>query len=486
MAPTPPPTRPGVRRNLTYREKVEIVRKKEAEPDWTQRSLSLWAQQQFGLEVKPTQATISNILRAKDRLLTTTVPPEFRSARRVKHPELDLRMIQWVLQELRNNVPLTRGAIQSKAIALAQEMQLPSGVSFSKGWVSSFMNRHQLNFIRRPGDASDRIEVMHPGPLPPTEAPKPESETGNASYTAIIGGNGLAAAVAPVPQAAAVAPVPQAAVATPVSQAASVAPPKPTGKRRRTNTSNVWESCENLSAEDRATLEVLLDWVVMPGSYARWRLQKNDAAKEPLCEEINLFLRSHGLRGMSSTEIRVRLTMFATSFQVAHSWLDQTGVAYPTSVANTTPEQVDAKSYILQLCPHYEVLAPVLVKFTGEGDDSEDKESVDDGETQDVEMAQEMEVTSTPGAQEDRGTYSTTTTVKAAKQPRRRSTGVASAEKLAVGKAQRQRLFELECERLKSDIETKNVQLMLEKTLARKKLLDAGISQQEVDRIFPL
>ncbi|RLN97204.1 hypothetical protein BBJ28_00004589 [Nothophytophthora sp. Chile5] len=485
MAPTPPPTRPGVRRNLTYREKVEIVRKKEAEPDWTQRSLSLWAQQQFGLEVRPTQATISNILRAKDRLLTTTVPPEFRSARRVKHPELDLRMIQWVLQELRNNVPLTRGAIQSKAIALAQEMQLPSGVSFSKGWVSSFMNRHQLNFIRRPGDVSDRIEVMHQVPLPPTEAPKLESATGNGSYAATIGGNGLTAAVAPVPQAAAVAPVPQAAVVTPISQAAavatSVAPPKPTGKRRRTNTSNLWESSENLSAEDRAMLEVLLDWVAMPGSYARWRVQKSDAAKEPLCEEINLFLRSHGLRGMSSTEIRVRLTMFATSFQVSHSWLDQTGVAYPMGIANPTPEQADAKSYVLQLCPHYEVLAPVLVKYTGEGDDSEDKESVDDEETEDVEMAQEME-----GGQEDRGPYSAPTTVKAAKQPRRRSTGVSSSEKLAVGKAQRQRLFELECERLKSDIETKNVQLMLEKTLARKKLLDAGISQQEVDRIFPL
>lgn len=52
---------------------------------------------------------------------------------------------------------------------------------------------------------------------------------------------------------------------------------------------------------------------------------------------------------------------------------------------------------------------------------------------------------------------------------------------------ERQRaIFRLECERLKYEIEGRQVQLVYEKALARRKLLDAGVPQDEVDRILPM
>ncbi|UIZ27302.1 hypothetical protein KXD40_005669 [Peronospora effusa] len=68
----------------TYREKVAIIHKKEEEPNWT-------------------QSTISNLVRGKDKLLKDAVPPDFRSLRRVKYPELVRKMLQWAHEKLLND-----------------------------------------------------------------------------------------------------------------------------------------------------------------------------------------------------------------------------------------------------------------------------------------------------------------------------------------------------------------------------------------------
>ncbi|KAF1772262.1 Homeodomain-like [Phytophthora cactorum] len=115
------------------------------EPAWTQRNLALWAKETFGLESKPTQATISNLLRDKDKLLSAAVPPD--SVQREKR--------------------MTRSAVQTKAVEVAQEMQVPSDMSFSKGWVSSFMSRHQLDFSKQNGDQESPRQNM---PTVTTEA----------------------------------------------------------------------------------------------------------------------------------------------------------------------------------------------------------------------------------------------------------------------------------------------------------------------------
>lgn len=276
--------------------------------------------------------------------------------------------------------------------------------------------------------------------------------------------------------------------------------------------------------EGRATAELLLDWIAVPGSYSRWWLLKDEEEKEPLCGEINLFLRSHGLRGMSGADIRQQLSTFVMTFQAAHTWLRQTRVEYPAEVEEMTLEQEGIKSHVRHMCPHYERLAPVLAAYVDYDDSAVDAaQGSEVPATATVEAAtqvssevatqvskeaatqerSEAQVSSGAATQVSSEVASRSkvgdvddaadTPPRPAKKPRRQSTGSTAAAAAAAeddsedeAKAQKRRLFELECARLQSEIETRNVQLVLEKTLARKKLLDAGISAEEVDRIFPL
>lgn len=50
--------------------------------------------------------------------------PDFRSARRVRHPELDRRVLLWVHEQLRLQ-PVTRLAIQQRAMDLARRCSCP-------------------------------------------------------------------------------------------------------------------------------------------------------------------------------------------------------------------------------------------------------------------------------------------------------------------------------------------------------------------------
>ncbi|KAG7393331.1 hypothetical protein PHYPSEUDO_009535 [Phytophthora pseudosyringae] len=475
----------GSRRNLTYREKLAIVQKKEDEPGWTQRNLALWAKEVFHLESKPTQATISNLLRGKDKLLSAAVPPEFRSARRVKHPELDQAILRWVRAELQRGRLMTPTAVRSRALELARELQLPPDVSFSKGWVSSFMSRHQLNFPRKGGSALlptavgrpeqeqvQQVQEVQEVQQVQEETEEEETETDYA----------VEAEEEQVEQ------VQEDTEAEPST--AEDPTPRPSAKRRRVGHRDAgggaWESARE---EGRATGELLLDWIAVPGSYSRWWLLKSDEDKKPLCDEINLFLRSHGLRGMDSVDIRQQMTAFVTTFQAAHTWLRQTRVEYPMAVADMSLEQEGVKSHVLHMCPHYERLVAVLAAYVNYDDKAASAmQSAEAPATATIEATEPASIDAEPVTHARETSAAVDSPPKPTAKPRRQSTeSKAAADSFDdETRAQKRRLFELECTRLQSEIETRNIQLVLEKTLARKKLLDAGISHEEVERIFPL
>ncbi|KAG7400331.1 hypothetical protein PHYBOEH_006271 [Phytophthora boehmeriae] len=505
------------RRNLTYREKVAIIRKKDEQPSWTQRNLARWAMEHFGMDKRPTQATISNTLRNREKHLRPDVPPEFCSVRPVKHPEMDVLMIQWVRQELQGDVAITRAAVQKKALEFAQELNLEGSVKFSKGWVSSFMNRHQLNFVRRQGDdtghltlvvsaGTDAAAVLVANPpigmgsipidpqqvqqLEQQEQPVDEMEDEDTRVHSEMEFEEDAADNAQEDE-----------VVEEPETIMTESPSTHTGKRRREssddttspidpseNTSDRSASGDNevsgFSADDRATVDVLLDWIIEPGNYSRWWLQKDDADKpQSLLDEIDMFLRSRGLRGMSSAQIKVRIAAFTTSFQAAHTWMRQTGNDYPVGVV--TAEQGGIKSHVLQMCPYYEKLAPVLSPYANFDANTADDQRVTAPGTDAPDTVNEegTPLLSTQGGEVE---VDIAGGVTLPKQARRQSTGTTRDDSGdSEEKAQRRRLFELECARLQSEIETKNIQLLVEKSLARKKLLDAGVSPEEVDRILP-
>ncbi|RLN66175.1 hypothetical protein BBP00_00002362 [Phytophthora kernoviae] len=456
------------RRNLTYREKVAIIRKKDEQPSWTQRNLARWAMEHFGMEKRPTQATISNTLRNREKHLRPDVPPEFCSVRPVKHPEMDMLMIQWVRQELQEEVSITRAAVQKKAQEFAQELNLQGNVKFSKA-------------APAPVAALASISEVEDGNTQIDNGVEMEEEGGEEEVEEHVEEEG----VMEEPK-------------TIVTESSS----KHTGKRRResfdgtnsainTSDSNSSSSTsddragDGFSAEDRATVDLLLDWIMEPGNYSRWWLQKDDADKpQPLLDEINLFLRSHGLRGMTSSQIKVRIAAFTTSFQAAHTWMRQTGNDYPVDSVNRTAEQERIKSHVLQMCPHYEKLAPVLSPYANYDANTADGQRA---ATPAIETPEKVNGDGAPSLSTQGDDTEGGIALKPPKQARRQSTETTQGDDGdPEEKAQRRRLFELECARLQSEIETKNIQLLVEKSLARKKLLDADISPEEVDRILPL
>lgn len=471
------------RRNLTYKEKLLIIQKKDQEPSWTQENLALWSREHFKLATKPTQATISNILRTRDKLQTTNVPPGFRSARPVKHPALDLAVIQWVLAMLASNTPLTRDAIQQRAITLAEEMDITTGITFSKGWVSSFMKRHQLHFRRKSGgDAStdaDLQVVRH--------SLEPASIDVDTS---------IAASAA-------------------VSNAGSAAQ-QANAKRKRSPVSDTTKSGAQpqVVALVPASLDVntspdheasVVQWLTVPGNYLRWRKTATDVAatKEPLVGEINTLLCARNQRELVASEVSTKIAALVDSFMAANSWLKKSGLQEVFNLERAAGGN-EVKPHVLKLCKHYEALAPVLSAYVGNADkeDASAKAAAEQQQMQQqqqqlqlqqqqqlqqqliqqqVVLQQQQQQVQQQQAQQEQ-LLSPPQQKKQRRMSRTPDTSVTNDKE----EQQQQQLFDLECQKLQVDIQAKQVQLMVEKTLARKKLLDAGIPLAEVDKIVPM
>ncbi|GAB9476406.1 Ars-binding protein [Globisporangium polare] len=155
--PTTTTTAPQQRSHLTIKQKIAIIQKKVEEPRWTQERLGRWAQERFQLAKPPTQATVSNILRAREQLMKASVSPDFCRVRAVKYPDLDAAVHSWVLSLERSGVKYAGDDIKEKALQLVAQLRLPSSLAFSNGWVTSFMERHQLK-LRKSQSQQKAIE----------------------------------------------------------------------------------------------------------------------------------------------------------------------------------------------------------------------------------------------------------------------------------------------------------------------------------------
>ncbi|KAF1336539.1 putative Ars binding protein 1, partial [Globisporangium splendens] len=512
------------RRNLSYQEKLMVIRKKDAEPSWTQENLALWAREQFKLNTKPTQATISNILRSREKLQSMNVPPDFRSARPVKNPELDLAMIRWVLSMLSNNAPLTRDAIQQRAVALAEEMKITTGITFSKGWVSSFMKRHQLHFRKKQGDSVDAdLEVIRHPLVPAAIAPPASNEAAPAPAASVAVGD-VTPAPAKQPNKRKRAPnnaiITSAAAPTTTTMVPAQAPAwDPSASA--TNVAQLHHQQQQLLLQQQQLQQQLqqqqqvsgfvvtpavtpsiaaddlfvLQWLAVPGNYLRWKKHAGMAAKAPLVEEINGMLRGQNLRDLTGIEVRVKIATLVKSFKAASSWLSETGLHEALDIERAAGGN-DVKSHVLQLCKHYDLLAPVLTDHVSSSNDEEDEDNDVEMEDHDTQAKRDQETAAKLAAANSSKSIPSPkpTPPPAANKKRRNSTNSGNnsnkqqqADKqLGIDREKQQQLFDLECQKLQVDIEAKQVQLMVEKTLARKKLLDAGIPVAEVDKIFPM
>lgn len=172
--PTKPKSSDVQKSHLTIKQKIAIIQKKYEEPKWTQEKLGQWAKDEFHLAKQPTQATVSNILKTREQLMKTNISQDFCRVRAVKYPELDAAVHTWILSLERNNIKYSGEDVKEKALQLVKQMQLPTDLSFSNGWVSSFMERHQLKLKKN--HRGDRNHAAR-NPTTRTEStPSPSSE----------------------------------------------------------------------------------------------------------------------------------------------------------------------------------------------------------------------------------------------------------------------------------------------------------------------
>lgn len=430
-AASPSPVAPSLtpaprRRNLSYEEKLLVVEQKALMPNWTQETLALWAKDAFALETKPTQATISNILRASERLRAANVAPTFRSSRPVKFPELDSAVIGWVLTLLAREEPVTRAAIKQKATAVAREMRLPPSLTFSKGWVSSFLKRHQLHQRRsrqRTGPDDDGADIFLQ--IVPDEVTPPRTVWDVAPAVLVS----LETASA----ADSTRPPPASSSATAASTSSSSSSSSSSTKRKQVPTR------KDANAPQQTQMTVQLP------------------AQPPAQPEVEPPLPSQQQQQAQPKSSRKRQQK---QTQAPPQSLQQQLIQQQQQLIQQQQQQ------LLQSPPPQPLLtAPI-----------------EQPPQRQAPMPPQSFLSPSQLPAPPQQVPPTQPTLPPKKQ-RRQSR---QSFELSPDKEKEQQLFDLERRKLQVDLEAKQVHLMVEKALARKKLLDAGISEAEVNKLIPL
>ncbi|EGZ20933.1 hypothetical protein PHYSODRAFT_380440, partial [Phytophthora sojae] len=186
------------------------------------------------------------------------------------------------------------------------------------------------------------------------------------------------------------------------------------------------------------TMDVLMAWIIKPENAKRWRSE----SRAPLIREMLAVMHGEGLVHRNPQFVRAKLTTLEKKFVAAKDWLQEAGVHDAYMRDKATPE---VRAHVERMCPLFRKLDPA---FHGARKNAETVEREDNDSTEDAESAEE--------------------------------------ERKKERKKQRLDVYELERSKLQCEVEAKQVQLLLEKAAARKKLDQLGVPKEEIDRLLPL
>lgn len=153
-ASTTQPTRRNadVRTSLTNEQRLAMCLYREEHPKMNQEELAQWAKTAFGLNVLPSQSTVSYTLKRKRELEAIVRHDQgARKTRTVKVPALDEALAEWVTYCMLRGETVSGEHIKQKAAQLCDLLALDSKdrPNFSNGWLSKFTVRHGLKGFNR-------------------------------------------------------------------------------------------------------------------------------------------------------------------------------------------------------------------------------------------------------------------------------------------------------------------------------------------------
>lgn len=127
----------------------------------THDNLAGWAERTFKLPVAPSGMTLSRVVNSSERAFATQ--PNRKTKQHVLSVELEDRLLSWVRDCERQNLPVVTGAtIKAQVDKIRQELISSSSgdaaklaeLAYSNGWLYKFQTRHGLTSKRVHGEAS--------------------------------------------------------------------------------------------------------------------------------------------------------------------------------------------------------------------------------------------------------------------------------------------------------------------------------------------
>ncbi|KAK1941778.1 hypothetical protein P3T76_006842 [Phytophthora citrophthora] len=107
-----------------------------------------------------------------------------------------------------------------------------------------------------------------------------------------------------------------------------------------------------------SSMELLLEWLSMPGNASRWRKAAGNGRKREtrtdLIDEIHDLLLSYGIKHRTSGSIWGRIYLLECELEKAQSWLKAKGV-------RDYDDSRETEDAVLKLCPYYPAISPLLL-----------------------------------------------------------------------------------------------------------------------------
>lgn len=285
---------------------------------------------------------------------------------------------------------------------------------------------------------------------------------------------------------------------------------------------------------EQSSLDVVVEWLATGRNYERWESGGRGGVitKESLCVEINRQMHSQGIRHRNTRGIFKKITSLEVSMLQAHRRMTMRGHAGLTSLESC---EENVQNEILKRWPYFELLAPVIrpakrkkhkyksnplasqLLLDEQAEDSEpiyfaarssDDEDQIDSEVADPELREpeeecnevqadsseqnSVQETATAESQDDFSTSAMTPFEKLDLEQKRMCYALeleATRKKRKIELQATREKSVLELEKCKRELEVtrerNECELVVDRALSRQKLLNAGVSLGEVDRLLP-
>ncbi|EGZ20962.1 hypothetical protein PHYSODRAFT_377461, partial [Phytophthora sojae] len=202
---------------------------------------------------------------------------------------------------------------------------------------------------------------------------------------------------------------------------------------------------DNATENGPSSLQVLLMWLLTPGNYERLHSKQRNKA----ISSILSALKKNGIHHRSESSIRSKVSVIENQYLAAKRWLDDRAMRGDNIVNGSA--DADSEAQVLALCPHFIELFPELRHSL----------VVRDPNVQLIHSDLQRQVAEI------------------------KLEHVKKESKAVLENDDKMRAAMLEC-----DIEVKRergqVQLLLEKVLARQTMKKEGVPNEEIDSILPL